>query len=193
MDSTGGRADGDPEAGFRALFEVHFADVWSFARRRCQSAADADDITAETFAAAWRRWSDLPVGRERLWLFGAARRVLANQRRSADRLEGVRGRLSREPAPADSSPNGVSEGVGLWSALLSLSLEDRDLLVMRAWDELAVTEIATLLECTPNAVSLRLHRARRRLSEAMGAERLTDRHRSRTRTGRPPNANGVPS
>ena len=51
----------------------------------------------------------------------------------------------------------------LWHALAELSGDDRDLLLMRAWDQLSVTDIAVLLECTANAVSLRLHKARNRL------------------------------
>lgn len=55
----------------------------------------------------------------------------------------------------------------LWSALSALSAEDRDLLMMRAWDELAVGEIATILGCTANAASVRLHKARIRLGEEL--------------------------
>lgn len=39
---------------------------------------------------------------------------------------------------------------------------------MRCWDGLAVYDIATLLGCTPNAASLRLHKARRRLADQLG-------------------------
>jgi RNA polymerase sigma-70 factor (ECF subfamily) len=55
----------------------------------------------------------------------------------------------------------------LWSALSALSADDRELLNMRAWDELAVGEIATILGCTANAASGRLHKARIRLAEEL--------------------------
>ncbi len=50
-------------------------------------------------------------------------------------------------------------------ALDRLDPADRDLIVMQVWDGLAVLEIAALLGCTPNAASIRLHRARGRLAD----------------------------
>jgi RNA polymerase sigma-70 factor, ECF subfamily len=155
------------DAAFRQLFDAHLADVWRYARRRCTTPADADDVAGETFAVAWRRRADLPAaeGDARLWLLGTARRVLANQRRSQVRQDRLRIRAAglAPPTPPDDAEDG-----DLWQALSRLSPEDRDLLIMRAWDELAVQDIAVLLGCTPNAASLRLHKARRRLAAALG-------------------------
>jgi RNA polymerase sigma-70 factor (ECF subfamily) len=65
----------------------------------------------------------------------------------------------------------------VWRALSALTGEDRELLIMRAWDEMSVTEIALLLDCTPNAVSSRLHKARRRLTvELQRQEAASDGH-----------------
>ncbi len=175
---------------FRSVFDAHFIDVWSYARRRCASSADADDVAAETFAVAWRRRDDLPPGQERLWLFGVARRVLANQRRGAGRREDLHVRLIHHEGTAGSL-DGHDGGDGpegkVWEALASLSADDRELLLLRAWDGLAVSDIAVLLECSANAASLRLRRARAHLREALPA---TDDGRSRTRAGRPPTEEG---
>lgn len=59
------------------------------------------------------------------------------------------------------------EGGALRAALATLKPADRDVLVMASWDGLPVKDIAVLLGVTPNAVSLRLHKARRRLAEAL--------------------------
>lgn len=83
----------DEAALFSDMFEEHFDDLWRFARRRCNSSSDADDIVAETFAVAWRRRADVPVDATRLWLFGVARHVLNNQRRSSVRRDRLRLRL----------------------------------------------------------------------------------------------------
>lgn len=166
---AGSRAPGD-EFAFRQLFDAHMAEVWRFARRRCASEHDADDVVAETFAVAWRRWNTVSADGARLWLLGVARRVLANQRRSLGRLDGLRRRIKAtgsgvfSPDPADTL---VDSDRRLWRALASLAPDDRDLLIMRAWDELAVTGMAELLGCTPNAVSVRLYKARRRLADAL--------------------------
>lgn len=161
------------EDGFRALYEEHFADLWRFARRRCASADDADDAVAETMAVAWRRRHDLPSGDDaRLWLFGAGRRVLANQRRSTGRRDRLGKRVERiaptlAPVPDPAEIVAIGTTTPLRAALASLTDDDRELLVMRAWDGLCVTDMAALLEVTPNAVSVRLSKARARLAAAL--------------------------
>jgi RNA polymerase sigma-70 factor, ECF subfamily len=157
----------EAEEQFRALFDAHFEDVWRFARRRCDSGQDADDVTAETFAVAWRRRDDVPAEEIRLWLFGVVRRVLANQRRAVQRQHRLRLRVAQTfvpEAPADEE----WQHRDTWAAALrALPAADRELLIMQAWDGLAVGEMATILDCSPNAVSLRLHKARRRLAQAL--------------------------
>ncbi len=180
------RAD-DAVDGFRALVDCHLDPVWRFARRRCDSAEDADDIVAETFAVAWRRRADLPPGEEvGLWLFGVARRVLANQRRTLERRERLHVRLAAvapsDPPAADPADADLGDRPRLADALDRLDPDDRDLLVLRAWDGLAVQDIAVLLGCTPNAASIRLHRARGRLAALL---ELKEPPPSRTSPGRP--------
>src|SRR5262249_27147731 len=82
------------------LYADHGRDVLAYALRRSASPEDAADAVAETFLVAWRRLADLPVGDEApLWLYGVARRVLANQRRGERRrvrlAEQLRAELSR--------------------------------------------------------------------------------------------------
>lgn len=179
------------EQRFRALFEEEFDAIWRYTRRRCGSGQDADDVTAETFAAAWRRRDDVPSGDQaRLWLFGTARRVLANHRRGNERRERLGHRLSSlpdgvSPDPADEL---LARQHDLHLALNSMPLEDRDLLMMRAWDELSVTDISQLLSCTPNAVSIRLTRARSQLRSRLDASK--DPGTERTRTDRTPISEG---
>jgi RNA polymerase sigma-70 factor (ECF subfamily) len=158
------------ERWFVALFEEHLEVVWRYARRRCRSDADADDVASEAFGVAWRRASDVPAGAERAWLIGTARRVLANQRRSAERQANLRDRLEAAASVAPPEVMHASDEP-VARALSSLTAEDRELLTMRAWDELAVHEIAVLLGRTPNAVSVRLHRAKQRFVERLDHER----------------------
>jgi RNA polymerase sigma-70 factor (ECF subfamily) len=153
---------------FRRLFDAHFDDLWRFARRRCPSAADADDIIAQVFAVAWRRRDELPGTGVRLWLFGVARHVLANHRRSDQR----RGQLQLRLIDHHRAGHDNQEARGLLreelgAALTSLNDDDRDVVLMRCWDGLAINDIAVLLDCTPNAVSVRLHKARRKLIDRL--------------------------
>jgi RNA polymerase sigma-70 factor (ECF subfamily) len=154
------------EEHFGGFFADNFDDVWRFARWRSPSSAEADDVAAETFAVAWRRRADIPVGKEaRLWLFGVARNVIANQRREVERRGRLHLRLATTASVPDSyEPSGPSEHI-LWSALAALAEADRELLLMRAWDELDVAEIAMILEISSANVSSRLYKARRRLTD----------------------------
>lgn len=156
------------DADLATLFEAHFPDVWRFARRRCASAADADDVAAETFAVMWRRRADIPPAETRLWLFGIARKVLSNQRRSATRQERVRLRLTHAHLPDEGFDDLTDIASGARRALATLSEEQRDLLLMQVWDGLSVREMAAIMGCTENAVSLRLFKARRKLAKTLG-------------------------
>ena len=140
----------------------NFDDVWKFIRRRTSNSSDADDVTSQVFATAWRRRSDMAAGDEqRLWLFGVARLSLSNHWRTTRRQSNLHLRLVE--TATDAPPAMEVDDGRLATAFAALSADDRDVLQLRAWDGLAVTEIASLLGCTPNAVSLRLHKARRRL------------------------------
>ena len=166
---------------FDDLFDAHAAVVLAYAVRRTANVADAEDVVAETFVTAWRRFTDAPV-EPRAWLYGIARRVLANHRRGADRRTSLLRRLtslaSRPHSPAS------SEGPAL-DALAKLSATDQELLRLVAWEELTHSEIAVVLGVSVNAVAIRLHRARQRFAAVLGptfSDRLKDSAVSRTHT-----------
>ena len=73
------------QADFAALFNAHFDSLLAYTRRRTPQLADAEDALAETYVVAWRRFAELPADAQgqRLWLFGVAYRVIANQRRAS--------------------------------------------------------------------------------------------------------------
>jgi RNA polymerase sigma-70 factor (ECF subfamily) len=156
------------EAELRDLFDGHFADLWRFARRRVGSSEGADEVVADTFAVAWRRRDHPPDGDDaRLWLFGVARNVVTNHRRAETRRRRLHLRLVARRVDEVVAPPEPPDGVGVTEAFAELGDAAREVMIMRHWDGLAVHEIATLLGCTPNAVSLRLHKARQRLTELL--------------------------
>jgi RNA polymerase sigma-70 factor, ECF subfamily len=154
----------DPAAMFEQLFAAHHWAVRSYVLRRAPSSA-VEDVVAETFLVAWRRLDavrDDPLP----WLFGVARRVLANQhradrRRSAltARLQGLAGRqsLDWEP-PAEMS-------AGLAAAMAELSAREREALLLVAWEGLVPGRAAQAAGCSAAAFRVRLHRARQRVAD----------------------------
>ncbi len=161
MHSGGGEADA---AVFEELFAEHGRAVLAYALRRCPNAADAEDAVAETFTVAWRRRTRVPPGGEaRPWLYGVCRRILANQRRGEARRWRLLDRLTRhEPAIRTTAVEGSEPAGPAIEALGRLRGDDQELLRLVAWEGLRHAEIATVLGITPNAVAIRLHRARHR-------------------------------
>src|SRR3954471_23812162 len=107
--------------------------VLGYALRRTVSRDDALDVVAETFAIAWRRRGDMPENPQdvRPWLFGIARRCVANAARSSHRSDRLGARLAEAFADtAGLDPSTLPEqrtGTGLViEALDRLSLEDRE-------------------------------------------------------------------
>ena len=138
--------------------------------RRCRDDADAHDALAETFIVAWRRFGKVPDGDHAslLWLYGVARRVLANQRRGSRRRDQLSSRLYALPRPtvdfeADTVSRAEADVVLL--TIAELRPRDREILLLAAWEGLSHAEIATVLGCSENASAIRLHRARQRLAQ----------------------------
>jgi RNA polymerase sigma-70 factor (ECF subfamily) len=164
---------GARERRFEGLYAAHHPQVFGYVMRRCDRAEDAADAIAETFLVAWRRLDDAPSGDQlRLWLYGVARRVLANQRRGNRRRLALADRLRSDlaaTAAAGHEPT-VGEQEALRAAFNTLSPNDRELLALEAWEELSSQQIATVLGCSSAAARTRLHRARRRLERALAQQ-----------------------
>ena len=165
-----------PEKRFQALYEAHAAAVLSYARRRAPR-PDADDVFAEVFLVAWRRLEEVPSAQERVWLLGVARRILANQRRGSNRQGALRERLALHVAAPTTAPEPAFPTAGqtrLGEPSRPLSESDRELLLLLAWEGLSNDEAARVLEIGPRALRVRLHRARRRLANALARQGSSD-------------------
>ncbi|WP_231515465.1 RNA polymerase sigma factor [Herbidospora cretacea] len=155
---------------FDEFYLTHYPAVMGYIRRRAALPDDAADAIAETFATAWRRRDAIPA-EARLWLFGVARRVLANQRRADHRhtalAERLRAELATRPhAEPDDDPAAVR------AAFARLGDLDREVLSLAGWEGLTTAEIATVLGCPQGVARVRLHRARKRLAGLLAAADL---------------------
>jgi RNA polymerase sigma factor (sigma-70 family) len=157
---------------FEEIYRDNRGPVLAYLLRRTSN-HDAADVLADTFLTAWRRLGDVPSGGEaRLWLYGVARRSLANHRRGERRRSALAGRIRAELAVAYRVPELDGHLADLADVLASLSEADQELLTLVAWERLDHQQIATVLGCSRNAVDVRLHRARGRLSEALAARHV---------------------
>ena len=152
-------------ARFDALFTDHQRPILAYAMRRSPTLADAEDVAAETFSIAWRKIQAVPAD-ALPWLYAVARRVLANHRRGRSRLERLTALLRVDDVPTPMLAGEDHDGPA-FAALASLPPADQELLRLVAWEELGNREIAVVLGVTPNAVAIRLHRARARFADAL--------------------------
>ncbi|SNR92004.1 RNA polymerase sigma-70 factor, ECF subfamily [Streptosporangium subroseum] len=158
----------DDRSRFEAVYRRTYEQILGYAVRRCSSPEDAADVVAETYVIAWRRITELPDGEVgKLWLYGVARRVLANHRRSERRRLTRHTELTDEIEHLYTAPSHHGEQHGVDEAMDMLADGDRELLALTLWEGLDPGEIATVLDCSRNAARIRLHRARKRFAKAL--------------------------
>jgi RNA polymerase sigma-70 factor (ECF subfamily) len=168
----------EPSDAFEAVVRRAGPAMLAYARRRVD-AETAQDVVADALLVLWRRRHELAGSggpeRERAdeiaWAIGVTRGCLANAQRSSRRHLSLVGRLAglERPPPMvepssdpDTGPDDGPDAV-LHAALASLRKEDQELLRLWAWDDLRPAQIAVVLDTTPEVVSVRLHRAKKRL------------------------------
>ncbi len=168
---------------FAGLYEQYAEAVHRYALRRCDRDT-AEDVLAQVFAIAWRRRESLPND-PLPWLYGAARRVLAEQRRGERRRHRLKERLRREPAAPEPDAETLAElpDAELAQALVRISSLDREALLLTYWEDLSPVAAAQALGCSRATFAVRLHRARRRLRRQLEAAASDERSRDRPREG----------
>jgi RNA polymerase sigma-70 factor, ECF subfamily len=170
------RQESDEER-FEQLYREHVRAIAAYLRARTDQES-AVDALARTFEIAWRRLSDIPEN-PRAWLFGVARRVLADQRRSAGRHQALVARISETIASNTQDHAGLFDARdAILAALMELPERQREALLLVVWDGLSQREAATVLGCSTSALSVRVHRARKRLRAAIGNAELPEVHGS---------------
>lgn len=163
--------DDEAEAVFVELYEETYRQVLAYCRRRTRTPADAEDVLASTYLVAWRHIEDVADARTPLaWLYGVARRTLANHRRGLDRRQRLIEKLEGASRPEGLNPLTSTEWAervrAVDRALASLPETDQELLALAAFEELPYKRIAEALDTTTPAIRTRLYRARRRLQRA---------------------------
>ena len=153
------------EAWFEDLFRAHSTAVYRYLVRRT-AYDDAQDLTADVLATAWRRREDVPEGAELPWLYTTAGYVLANHRRKG------------RPVPVEHLPEEVDDADPATLALAdeevrdvlaALPGRDRTILLLHAWEGLDGDQLAAVLGISRGGADAALSRARARLRAVWSA------------------------
>lgn len=161
----------EPEA-FAAVYRRHAGTILRYTRSRLGTDA-AEDAAHEVFVRAFRqrRTYEPRSATAMPWLYGIAANVIADlYRKEARHLRAL------ERMVWDRVDDAAPEGAGprrpltpeLVEALLALSPEERETLLLAVWGELSYDEIATALSIPSGTVRSRVSRARARLQAALG-------------------------
>ncbi len=166
---------------FDQMYAEHHRHILAYCLRRT-TPAEADDAVSDVFAVAWRRRADMPRGEGTLpWLYGVARRVLSQQRRTSARFVRLRSKIAAVPDPPPLHPDAVvvqrSEYAEVRRAVSQLSEADQEVLLLAAWEGLSHRQIADVLGCSPAAVGKRFSRAKQRLAKQYRRTSTTHSHR----------------
>lgn len=158
---------------FDQLYRDNAPAVFAYARRRLRDREDAEDVVVEVFSVAWRRRRVVPQP-ERPWLYATAANVLAHVGRSAARRGRLDARMSAQPTAMQDSAADVASALDaqklLAAAFENLAEPDREVLRLWAWEGLEGADLATALDCSPNAARTRLHRAKTRLRTVLATD-----------------------
>ena len=162
----------EPEA-FAGLYDRHASHIHRYVTRRLGNSA-ADDVVGETFLAAFQRRRRYDLGRPdaRPWLYGIAANVIGKHRRAELRMLRAFARTGADPVAesyADRADARVS-AAGVQRHLAAAPAGDRDVLLLIAWADLSYEEVAVALDIPAGTVRSRLHRARRKVREALGGQ-----------------------
>jgi RNA polymerase sigma-70 factor, ECF subfamily len=147
------------QQSFEQIYAEHVDAVRAFVRRRAPEDL-VEDVVADTFVVCLRRLDDVPIP-PLPWLYGVARKTLANERRKRARTVHLEAEVAYEPEPAGDA--------ALARAFAELSDPDREVLRLVAWEGLALREAAAVLGCSAVACRVRYFRAKSRLAARLEA------------------------
>ncbi|GIH22189.1 siderophore-interacting protein [Acrocarpospora phusangensis] len=148
---------------FTTIYDECRQRVWAYTVSRAGRQV-ADEVVSETFAIAWRKFDQVPEN-ALPWLLGVARNVLRDNIRAEIRREGL-AREMREWISGDVADH-VAERLGVLKAMARLTPDDREILILVAWQGLSPRDAARVLGCTVATFRVRLHRARKRLQQEL--------------------------
>ncbi len=169
---------------FETIVEAHHAEIFRYLRRLTSRAAEADDLSQETFLRAYRAYRALPSDANvRAWLFTIATNLARNHFRSE-------GRRSRAHAAVSVSRSVLDDGAGpegetlfnearvLVEAVVErLPARQRLAFILRKIHDLDYEVIARSLDCSAETARAHVFQALRKIRQRLGEPRQMEMQR----------------
>jgi RNA polymerase sigma factor (sigma-70 family) len=171
----------DDQDAFAVLVERYKDAVQNLAYRMLSNAAEAEDVTQETFVRAYTQLATYkPAHKFSTWLLSIAshlaidqlrrRRFLALPLEDVPFLEWI---VDAGTGPEQTALEGEQQDE-VQTYLQRLPAKYRAVIVLRYWYDFSYEEIARTLNLTPALVKARLHRARELLARYMKQNSLNE-------------------
>jgi RNA polymerase sigma-70 factor (ECF subfamily) len=163
------------QSTWKQWLEAHGPKLLLCARQWTRSLADAEDVVQEAFVRYWRHQRHLPGDPQALLVTSIRRAALDHARRQARRMareEKADGGLEErdsvfEPQPGDDADRRAE----IEAALQRLPAVQREVLVLKIWNELTFEQIGTALDIPPNTAASRYRYALAALRKELTASR----------------------
>jgi RNA polymerase sigma-70 factor (ECF subfamily) len=157
------------ERSFADVAEAHLDDVYRYLLYVTGNPHLAEDLAAQTFEHALRRWRRFDPSRAsaRTWLCQLARSAALDHFRAEKRRRNREDSYAAETAESEEPVFGEGLSPELDAAVRSLSAAEREVVVLRVVLELDGETAARVLGIRPTAVSTRLSRALQKLEERL--------------------------
>ena len=156
---------------FEQLFNNHSHSVRAFIWRRSSGLdtgiSSADDIEADVWSIAWARRDAAPTQSdfELAWLFQISRHVLANHIRKSDTRRKISNTFHPDEITSLAADSLVLLNEEIAEVFSILSASEREVMALTVWEDLKPAQISLVLGISANAVSIRLNKARKKISE----------------------------
>lgn len=158
---------------FERLVEAHHSEIRRYLARVTRRAAEADDLTQDTFLRAYRSWRALPANANaRAWLFAIATNVSRNHFRGEKRRsrahESVKVTVTERGH--ESTDGGVvfSEALGVVESVVErLPFKQRSAFVLRKIHELDYEAIGSALDCSSDTARAHVFQALRKIRQSL--------------------------
>ncbi len=158
----------DQVAGFDEFVDAEFTNLLALALALLGDRDDAVDVAQETMARTFARWDDVAtMDRPGAWARRVALNLVTDTLRRRTRRRRLHLRLRAQPPRVVVEPSVDELDRSFWDAVAALPQRQRDVVVLHYVDDLAIADIAAIVEVPEGTVKSDLSRARDRLRSAM--------------------------
>ncbi len=150
------------DSSFKAELTELIPHLRAFARSLCGNAALADDLAQDAMLKAWKaRASFEPGSNMKAWTFTILRNLFYSEKRRSWRRQPLDPEVAEATLVANDNPSDSLELLSLRNALLKLSDDQREALILVGAGGLAYEEVAAICDCAVGTIKSRVSRARK--------------------------------